>query len=282
MAKRYVRIGSMTNVHVYDDTDFLGGVETDDVIIAGTAPTSPTEVLRLQDVGSISGDVVGPASSTNNAIVRFDGITGKKIQNSLGTIDDSGRASLPSAKIGGATDYINIDSNGVLVFHGDARFHNHIAIPSPSWVLGGTAPTAGFLGVWPILSFSSGGPLEEVYYALMVPYRFDGIATMNMYIDWCYTGADDNGTVKWDVEYRSIEPGEVVDGAVTSISGTSAGNHTSDELVRTAIATGITCEPHDDLGIKLTRDSATDTLATNAHLIEVHLQFTTNRLGEPL
>jgi hypothetical protein len=39
---------------------------------------------------SASGDVVGPASSTNNAIVRFDGTTGKLVKNSNITIDDSG------------------------------------------------------------------------------------------------------------------------------------------------------------------------------------------------
>lgn len=37
-----------------------------------------------------SGDVVWPASSTDNAIVRYDGTTGKLIQNSGATIDDSG------------------------------------------------------------------------------------------------------------------------------------------------------------------------------------------------
>lgn len=35
-------------------------------------------------------DVSGPASSTDNAITRFDGITGKLIQNSGATIDDGG------------------------------------------------------------------------------------------------------------------------------------------------------------------------------------------------
>jgi hypothetical protein len=40
--------------------------------------------------GSGSGDVTGPASSTNNAIVRFHETTGKIIQNSAVTIDDSG------------------------------------------------------------------------------------------------------------------------------------------------------------------------------------------------
>lgn len=36
-----------------------------------------------------SGDVVGPASSTDNALVRFDGLTGKLIQNSGVTIADT-------------------------------------------------------------------------------------------------------------------------------------------------------------------------------------------------
>ena len=37
-----------------------------------------------------TGDVVGDASSTDNAITRFDGTTGKAIQNSVVTIDDGG------------------------------------------------------------------------------------------------------------------------------------------------------------------------------------------------
>ena len=35
-----------------------------------------------------SGDVSGPVSSTNNAVVRFDGTSGKSIKNSPVTIDD--------------------------------------------------------------------------------------------------------------------------------------------------------------------------------------------------
>jgi hypothetical protein len=38
-----------------------------------------------------AGDVVGPASSTDNAITRFDSTTGKLIQNSTVTIDDNGK-----------------------------------------------------------------------------------------------------------------------------------------------------------------------------------------------
>jgi hypothetical protein len=40
-----------------------------------------------------AGDVVGPASSTDNAFVRFDGATGKLIQNSSVICDDSANVS---------------------------------------------------------------------------------------------------------------------------------------------------------------------------------------------
>lgn len=42
-----------------------------------------------------SGDVAGPASSTDNALARFDGSSGKVIQNSAVTVDDSGNISTP-------------------------------------------------------------------------------------------------------------------------------------------------------------------------------------------
>jgi len=50
------------------------------------------------------GDVVGPASATDNAISRFDGTTGKLIQNSLATVSDTGAISAPvDASISGLT-----------------------------------------------------------------------------------------------------------------------------------------------------------------------------------
>jgi hypothetical protein len=51
--------------------------------VAGpTGPTGPA--------GSGTGDVIGPSSSTDNAVARFDSTTGKLIQNSLFIINDSG------------------------------------------------------------------------------------------------------------------------------------------------------------------------------------------------
>jgi len=47
-------------------------------------------VTLLASAAGSAGDVVGPASSTDNAVARFDGTTGKLIQNSSFVVNDSG------------------------------------------------------------------------------------------------------------------------------------------------------------------------------------------------
>lgn len=66
--------------------------------LGDTNITSPTNGQALVynstsgkwEPGSGGGDVTGAASSTDNAVVRFDGTTGKVIQNSTVTLDDNG------------------------------------------------------------------------------------------------------------------------------------------------------------------------------------------------
>jgi hypothetical protein len=60
-------------------------------IVAGSniAISGGTGAVTISATGILGGDVVGPASSTDNAIVRFNGTTGKLIQNSTVTIADT-------------------------------------------------------------------------------------------------------------------------------------------------------------------------------------------------
>jgi hypothetical protein len=55
-----------------------------------------------------SGDVVGPASATDNAVARFDTTTGKLIQNSAVTISDTGAVAGVSSL--GVADYVDFDT----------------------------------------------------------------------------------------------------------------------------------------------------------------------------
>jgi parallel beta-helix repeat protein len=61
--------------------------------------------------GGGSGDVVGPASATDNAIARYDGTTGKLIQNSSASIADDGTVSATSFS-GGASALTALNING--------------------------------------------------------------------------------------------------------------------------------------------------------------------------
>lgn len=72
-----------------------------------------------------TGDVVWPGSSTDNAIARFDSTTGKLIQNSSATVDDSGNVSIAgltttgTIELGNATDTtISRVSAGVIAVEG--------------------------------------------------------------------------------------------------------------------------------------------------------------------
>ena len=75
-----------------------------------TTVGSALQVLRtnagataLEWASTGSGDVVGPASAVDNAIVRFDGTTGKLVQNSGATVDDSNNISAASYTATGGT-----------------------------------------------------------------------------------------------------------------------------------------------------------------------------------
>ena len=58
-----------------------------------------------------TGDVVGPGSATDNALVRFDGTTGKLIQNGVITEDDTGNLSQSAAVSGASLSIQTINSS---------------------------------------------------------------------------------------------------------------------------------------------------------------------------
>ncbi len=111
------------NVLIYDDLSIIGDLIADNIVITNAVANnlqlnelaiSPTVMIdnvalyagtdknlyAKDDAGVITpltgagaGNVVGPISSTDNAVVRFDTVTGKLIQNSAVIIDDGGNLS---------------------------------------------------------------------------------------------------------------------------------------------------------------------------------------------
>ncbi len=80
-------------------------VEVGDMIICkvdGSAAGTEAAVGANWNIvqGNIDGAVIGPTSATDNAIVLYDGVTGKLIKNSVVTIDGSGYTKLGSTAPG--------------------------------------------------------------------------------------------------------------------------------------------------------------------------------------
>ncbi len=74
------------------------------ISITGTYPS-----FTIAATGLPTGDVVGPASATDNAIARFDGTTGKLIQNSAVTIADDGATVI---SVNSSADALRITQTG--------------------------------------------------------------------------------------------------------------------------------------------------------------------------
>lgn len=77
-----------------------------------------------------SGDVVGPASSTDNALARFDSTTGKLIQNSTAILDDAGALTLNNGTLTASSPVLNLEqtwNNAAVDFKGIAFLVNDTA-----------------------------------------------------------------------------------------------------------------------------------------------------------
>jgi len=109
----------------YTDGQLLIGNSTGNTLTKATL-TAGTGVTITNGSGAITinatgtgGDVVGPASSTDNALARFDSTTGKIIQNSVGILSDTGAISgLTDISASGSVTLSGGTANGVTYLNG--------------------------------------------------------------------------------------------------------------------------------------------------------------------
>ena len=132
-----------------------------------TSGTYPNFTIT-NSLPSLGGNVVGAASATDNAIARYDGTTGKLIQNSTVTIGDDGALTLNSGTANGVT-YLNgskvLTSGSGLTFDGTnlTASSGYISANSGQFTAGPTASNTVFLeGVQHIFRRGSAGSYQTV------------------------------------------------------------------------------------------------------------------------
>jgi hypothetical protein len=109
------------------------GPTTGITIVAGercVAAWSGSDFVKVATSTAQAGDVVGPASSTDNAFARFDSTTGKLLQNSTGaTLNDTGAPSFT-----GSVTVAGTSSSGASVVLGEDTDNgtNTVTLSAPS------------------------------------------------------------------------------------------------------------------------------------------------------
>jgi hypothetical protein len=215
----------------YTDGQLLIGNSTGNTLTKATL-TAGTNVTITNAAGAItiaatggggSGDVVGPASSTDNAFARFDTTTGKLLQNSTGaTLSDTG-----AAVFTGALDVLGNSTAGsnLKLYEDTDNGTNYVAFKAPdtiaanvTWTLPATDGTSAQVlqtNGSGVLSFatvsgggSPGGSNTQVQYNNAG--AFGGI-----------TGATTNGTA---LTLVAPNLGTPASGVVTNLTGTASIN----------------------------------------------------------
>ena len=179
------------------------------------------------------------------------------------------------------TNYAQFATDGELSLVGTAKVKRHIRVAAPSWKGGATAPEEKRVGIVPVLGFDKSSD-DSVHYSLIIPWRMESGTNMDCYVDWCYTGTQDNGSVCWGLEYINIGSNIAVSGTSITTADCSTGTHTTGNLVRTHIGSITGLNNHDVLGLRIYRDASEDNLNTDAELIQTHFGFTQDKLGEAI
>jgi len=110
-------------------------------------------VTLLASTSGASGDVVGPASATDNALARFDLTTGKLIQNSVGILSDAGiLTGLTGITSSGSITFSSLTS-GRVTYAGTAG----LLQDSANLTFNGTTLTANTIGAYTLSGTIAGG-----------------------------------------------------------------------------------------------------------------------------
>jgi hypothetical protein len=252
----------MANVRITDLDALTTPADADELAIedASANATKKITYATLRDeITDGLGDVVGPASSIDNRIVRYDGTTGKLLQSSAVTIDDSGNIatagtvdgrdlSVDGGKLDGiednanVTDAANVAAAGAIMYpgshaNGDILMYSgvvfaRIPIGSDGQVL--TVDAGGLIYADPASGAGTGdvvGPASAVDNRVA---RFD--STTGKLIQSSAVTIDDSGniTTAGTVDGRDIS----VDGTALDGKATGPASATDNAVARFDSTTG--------------------------------------------
>ena len=179
--------------------------------------------------------------------------------------------------------------DGVLTLVGDARVTKEIYIPVSRQTLGAGAPTATTRAVGasgsvkvPVLSFSKTVE-QETYFEIHVPADCDGTVNVAFHLMWFPGASWTTGNYMWKLDYLVKEDsgGDLSAGAPTTIYADVTPSAATDTIESTFSAT-IDAGPEQVIWCRLWRDVANDNADDTGEVRFCEIEYTVDKLGEPL
>lgn len=261
--------------------------------------------IVLNPTPGSSGDFAGPASSTDNAIVRFDGTGGKTGQNSGVTIDDSdnvtGVGTLTTT--GAITSGGNVGVTGTVTASGNINSssgevqENGVAIspigsqtiwvPAGAMVArttngcaeGSTETTTNKVMLKTCDFDASTGEFAQFTIAMPTGWN-EGTLTAQFF--WKHASTTTNFGVVWQIRCVSLSNDDAGDTAFGDLQSMPDTGGTTNDIYVTSVTAAITCAGTPAAGdltsFEVIRGAAngSDTLAIDAGLLGVKLIYTTS------
>lgn len=265
-------------------TTLLGASSVDGVTPVRVYADPVTHRL-LVDIPGGAGDVVGPASSTDNAVARFDGTTGKLIQNSGVIVDDSNN--MTGVAFLSASGYIHTGTGLTLEDPGAGT--NNVTIQAPTL-------SAGYTLTLPV---DDGNPSQFLQtngsgVLTWAPGGAPGGSTTQLQYNNAgafggISGATTDGTIvtfaSGDLKFAGASTGSTTLNAASTASGVLTLPAATDTLVGKATTDTFTNKTYDTAGtgnsFSINGVAVTANTGTGAVARATSPSFTTPILGTP-
>lgn len=178
--------------------------------------------------------------------------------------------------------YAQFESDGTLVFYGNATVHRDIFVSGLATRAGANAPTfAAFKGGIYTNRFDDGAVAMEVHGSFEMQHDYKAGSALSVHVHWSPTTTN-TGNIRWGLEYTIASKDETFP-TTTTIYVTQAGSGVVDrqQMVSFADISGTGVDITDVLAFRLFRDSnnAADTFTGNAFLHQVGIHYEADTCG---
>jgi hypothetical protein len=187
-------------------------------------------------------------------------------------------------RLGGVSDYTEVEADGTVVFNGDAVVFNDINIPGNSLGIGPSAPAVVAIAGSGILAYAfiGTGVLEdELHGSMEILHDYKEGSDIVSHVHWMPSTAD-VGNVKWQMEYIWVNRGGTA-GASTTIDVTTAAGGTAwvGHISSFPAVSGAGMEMGSRFMFRILRDPAdvADTYGFDAVLLDIGVHYERDTVG---